>query len=165
LLTDPFSAFHSNKDTITTSDVLAKWTTSEKGGGQTSAQVYYDFLDYPYTNASATSSTFDVDLQRQLPTMKNHSVIVGAGYRYMNNDSTPGITQSLDPLNRHDTIFSLFGQDEISVSDKGRLTLGPAMSGSRAFVIFKRSMSRAQSGDRFHVRFERPARPSLQTCW
>lgn len=124
LLTDPFFQDFSNKDTITTKDVVAKWTTAEKGGGQTSAQAHYDFLNYPYTNASATSSTWDLDVQRQLPTMKNQSVILGAGYRYMINDSQPGITQTLNPLTRRDSIFSLFGQDEVAVNERDRLTLG-----------------------------------------
>ena len=124
LLTDPFFQNFNGKDTITTKDVVTKWTTTEKGGGQTSAQAYYDFLNYPYTNASATSTTWDLDIQRQLPTIKNQSVIVGAGYRYMINDSQPGITQTLDPLTRHDSIYSLFGQDEIALSEKRHLTLG-----------------------------------------
>lgn len=124
ILTDPFFQDHFNKDTITTKDAVARWKTQEKGGGQTTAQAYYDFLDYPYTNASATSSTWDLDLQQQLPLIRNQSVIVGAGYRYMINDSQPGITQTLNPLTRHDSIFSLFGQDEIATSEKGRLTLG-----------------------------------------
>ncbi len=123
-LTDPFFANYSNKDTITTSDLVAKWTFDEKDGGKTVFQSYYDFLDYPYTNASATSTTLDFDLQREFPSRKNHSIIVGAGYRYMINDSKPGFTQELDPLTRHDSIYSFFGQDEIKVSDKGRLTLG-----------------------------------------
>lgn len=123
-LSDPFFEFHNPKDTITTSNVVAKWSTLEKSGGQTIAQFYYDSLDYPYTNASATSRTVDLDVQRQLPTIKNHNIIVGAGYRYMINSSTPGATQTLVPLTRHDSIFNLFGQDEIAVSETGRLTLG-----------------------------------------
>ncbi len=123
-LTDPFFVDHNRRDTITTKDLVAKWTTQEKGGGQTIAQAYYDYLNYPYTNASATNTTWDVDVQRQLPPMKNHSLIIGAGYRYMLNDSQPGDTQILDPLKRRDSIFSLFGQDEVKTSEKGRLTLG-----------------------------------------
>lgn len=123
-LTDPFFANYSPKDTITTSDLLAKWTVDEKDGGKTIFQSYWDYLDYPYTNASARSTTWDFDFQRQFPTMKSHNLIVGAGYRYMINDSSPGITQQLDPLARRDSIYSLFAQDEISVSEKGRLTLG-----------------------------------------
>ncbi len=123
-LTDPFEAFSNRKDTITNSDVVARWTTNEKSGGQTIAQMYYDFLDYPYTNASATTSTWDLDVQRQLPSKGNHRVILGAGYRYLNNGSTPGDVQTLMPLTRHDSIFSLFGQDEINVGATGHLTLG-----------------------------------------
>jgi len=124
ILTDPFFQFHNNKDTITTSDVVARWSTKEKTGGQTIAQLYYDFLDYPYTNASATTQTWDLDVQRQLPSINNHNIIFGGGYRYIINASTPGPTQTLVPLTRRDGILSLFGQDEIGVSDRGRLTLG-----------------------------------------
>ena len=123
-LTDPFSQFHNNVDTITAKDLLGKWTTKEKDGGQTTAQLYYDYLNYPYTNASATATTYDLDVQRELPEMKNQRVILGTGYRYMINASTPGDVQVLSPLTRHDSIYSLFGQDEIDSGDRGHLTLG-----------------------------------------
>ena len=123
-LTDPFTQFHNDVDDIWNSFMVGRWSTSEKGGGQTIAQIYYDHLSYPYTNASATSDTWDLDVQRQLPTMGKHNLIVGAGYRNMVNASTPGDVQILTPLTRHDSIYSLFGQDQIMTSKTGQLTLG-----------------------------------------
>ena len=123
-LTDPYSEYSTAHDTITTSDLLALWTFDGKGGGQTKIQSYYDRLEYPFTDASGTSNTWDVDIQHQFPPSKIGNLTLGTGYRYMINDSAPGTTQQLDPLTRRDTIYSFFGQDQIPVGRRGNLTLG-----------------------------------------
>lgn len=123
-LTSPYNQYYTNQDIITTSDFLARWTVEGKGGAQTQVQAYYDRLDYPFTNASGTSNTLDFDFQHQFAPSKLGSLTLGAGYRYMINDSTPGPTQRLDPVARRDSIYSFFGQDQIPVGRKGTLTLG-----------------------------------------
>jgi len=124
LVVAPYSENQTNQDMITTADLLAKWSLEEKNGAETTVQGYYDYLDYPYTNASSSTGTWDLDLQQQFPASKFGNLIVGGGYRYLLNNSSPGPTQTLIPLDRRDTVYNVFGQDQIKVSAKGQLTLG-----------------------------------------
>jgi iron complex outermembrane recepter protein len=123
-LSDPFSFFANNPDVIQTGDLLGLWTLDGINGEKTKLQVYYDLLNYPFTNATGISNTFDVDFLHQLAPAKIGNVIVGAGYRYMINDSVPGPTQQLMPKTRHDTIYSLLAQDQIPIGCRDTFTAG-----------------------------------------
>ncbi len=126
ILTPPFSQVATAKDVITTSNLLGRWSSKESGGEQTTAQIYYDLLAYPYSNASSTGTTWDLDVQRQFPTTGGRNLIVGGGYRYEINNSSMGSYpyQELLPAVRHDTIYNLFIQSEQPVGPKGRFTFG-----------------------------------------
>lgn len=125
-LTPPFGQPARGKDNIVTSHLLGRWTSDEQGGGQTTAQLYYDLLAYPYSNASSTGTTWDLDVQRRFPVSNGRELIVGGGYRYELNNSTPGSYpyQELIPSNRRDTIYNAFIQCELPTGPKGHLTLG-----------------------------------------
>ena len=112
------------RDGITTSNLLARWTIDEKKEARTTIQLYYDLIDYPYTNASSTGTTWDFDLQRHEPRSSVGDATYGFGYRFMLNATTPGATEELIPKTRRDSISSLFAQDEFKIGHKGRLTIG-----------------------------------------
>ncbi|MBS1718042.1 MAG: TonB-dependent receptor plug domain-containing protein [Armatimonadetes bacterium] len=124
ILTPPYQSIDAVKDMITASSLVGRWQLDDKAGGQTAIQAYYDLLDYPYTNSGSKTTTWDLDFQRQFPQSKFGSLIVGMGYRFVDNDSMQEPTQELLPPRRRDTTFSLFAQNQSTVNKVDTLTLG-----------------------------------------
>ncbi len=123
-LVEPYFLLAQSKDLITRSHFLANWISDEKAGKQTTIQAYYDLLDYPYSINSSVGTTWDLSLQRKVSEKSGASTIFGGGYRYELNNSTPAQFQTLNPLNRKDTIANFFAQREVPIGVHGRLTFG-----------------------------------------
>ncbi|MDX9833373.1 MAG: TonB-dependent receptor, partial [Anaerolineae bacterium] len=102
------------------------WRMSE---GEASLQMYVDHLKAGLADtAGGTLDSFDVDFQHRLDPIGRHELIWGAGlrlHRYEIFSRQP--TLGLDPARHNERIVSGFVQDEISLAQAWRLTLGARM--------------------------------------
>ncbi|TZF86403.1 TonB-dependent receptor (plasmid) [Pedobacter sp. BS3] len=110
-------------------NIMGKWTHNLSDSSNIIVQAYADRtwrveLD-PENMLSDELTTYDFDFQHNLSPGKYHRFIWGLGYRFM-NDKTHNFTQFVGfvPADRKMHLFSSFVQDEISVSQKFKLTLG-----------------------------------------
>jgi iron complex outermembrane receptor protein len=123
-LTPPYSNQSNQKDVITAAHLLSRWDSNEKSGAQTTAQAYFDLLDYPYSIEGSNGTTWDLDVQRRMPFSKGRELIVGGGYRYERNATSTTNDDIVIPQTRRDTIYNMFAHYEMPTDSRGRLTLG-----------------------------------------
>ena len=122
LITDDVDAWGHN--------ILARWSTTLKGGGRSELQAYYDKQQRDQWKLEESTTTYDINYNHQLPRLGRHEIIVGGGYRYIDNvlpdgDISTGKARFFTPEKRDDELFSFFAQDEIEVlNDTLWLTLG-----------------------------------------
>lgn len=80
-------------------------------------QFYYDVYSRKEGFDHETRNTFDIDFQHRFKLYDWNEVIWGLGYRYTrsNNKLTRPNVFFVDPLNRGDTLYSAFLQDELTL--------------------------------------------------
>lgn len=122
---DPVSTVRTTSDGhYTGGNLLGRWTRTFSEESDLQLQMYYDIYNVEDITLEETRHTIDVDFQHRLPAGNRHSIIYGAGYRltWDNFDNTQFI--QLDPERRALQIVSAFLQDEISLLDTLKLTIG-----------------------------------------
>ena len=107
-------------------NLLGRWTDKHQDGSQLSVQTYVDWAkrDEPF-NFIDDRITYDLDAQYNLAPLATHNIIIGAGYRYLTDDQKGDKNTSFSPQQRHNSLYSAFAQDKITlVPDAWFLTLG-----------------------------------------
>ena len=104
--------------------MLARWRRANDDGPDTQLRAYYDYTRRDDPSFIDTLHTFDLDFQQQLAAISRHEIVWGAAYRVTSNHNEPGLLFRLDPEQSTDQLFSGFIQDQISLSESLRLTLG-----------------------------------------
>jgi iron complex outermembrane receptor protein len=115
-------------DDITQSggNVLARWSHGVTGIERVQIQAYYDRTRQLVPGEFRDDlDTFDLDTQYERDLGERHHLMVGAGYRFTHNrnenePATPAFLPAT--LDRH--LVSAFVQDQITLSDRLKLTLG-----------------------------------------
>jgi iron complex outermembrane receptor protein len=106
-------------------NITGRWTRTFSERSELIVQAYFDRTwrrDVPST-ISDQLYTYDVDLQHRFPLGKRHSILWGAGYRYMQDEvinATPFV--GILPNQRNMEIVNGFVQDEVMLW-KNRLKL------------------------------------------
>lgn len=77
----------------------------------------------PYV-ISDERKTLDLDVQHRFRAGQHHELIWGANYRFTSDTITPSEVMSLNLPTRNMQYFGVFAQDEISLAETLRLTLG-----------------------------------------
>ena len=109
-------------------NMLGRWTHVFSEESDLSVQLYFDRTwrrDVPST-ISDELLTYDFDFQHRFPIGERQSILWGAGYRLMQDD-TPSSTPFVGfvPQHRNMQLFSAFVQDEITVvRDRLKMTIG-----------------------------------------
>ena len=106
-------------------NLTGQWRHALADGASLSVQAYYDHTKR--TNPPTFAEDLDiVDLQFQhfLPALGKHSLVWGANYRYSWDRVTNSEVIAFLPARLNQTWASLFAQDEISLRDDLRLTVG-----------------------------------------
>jgi iron complex outermembrane receptor protein len=117
-----------DKSTFDGQNVLARWAHTFSDKSELILQTYFDRTwrhDVPST-ISDQLTTYDVDLQHRFPVRKRHSILWGAGYRKM-QDNTQNSTQIVGfvPARKDLELFSGFVQDELMLlPDRLKLIAG-----------------------------------------
>ena len=105
-------------------NVLARWRRSSGEASDLQLRAYYDYTRRDDPSFLDTLHTFDMDLQQRFAAWcaaRNH---LGRGYRLTANRNRAAGIFAVDPEKSDDQVFSGFIQDQISLVDSVRLTLG-----------------------------------------
>lgn len=108
-------------------NIMAKLDLSHKDGSSDSIQVFYDNINRSLGGGiPVRSSTLDLDYQHSLATTGAHSIVLGAGARYIADDYSGGGDLLTQPK-RTFGVFSAFAQDEIKLNKKSKVSIGTKM--------------------------------------
>jgi iron complex outermembrane recepter protein len=107
-------------------NLLARWARRLSDTEQLQIQTYYDRTrQFAPQQFGEELDTLDIDSQYEFTVGERQQLIAGAGYRFTRND-VDNLPESLAflpaRLDRH--LFSAFVQDEISLSERIKLTVG-----------------------------------------
>ena len=111
---------------VSGANLTAQWGHSLDGGGKLDFQAYYDRTERTVRPTfSEKLDIIDMQLQHSLKPVGMHAIVWGADYRYSMDrvDNTSPIFAFL-PADVDQKWASLFAQDEMSLSDDLRLTIG-----------------------------------------
>jgi len=124
-LTPPFATAEPETAVNKGGNLTAHWQHQLEQGGQISLQSYLDYASRDESVLSDERYIFDIEGQYNFQPMGRHSLITGAGYRYiMDNLSGSGLV-TFSPASRNDPVYNAFIQDKIAlVPDEWYLTLG-----------------------------------------
>lgn len=118
------SIISNDQISISGSNIMAKWSQSKTPTSNTSLNLYYDYVNRVEGNIGERRRTVDLDFQNRQVLNDRHELVWGLGYRqsscsikqseYVNFDITGETTQ----------LYSAFCQDDITLSEKTKLTVG-----------------------------------------
>jgi iron complex outermembrane receptor protein len=105
-------------------NVLGRWQHSTGEDSNVQLRFYYDRTHRDDPSFRDDLETFDLDFQHRLSRAGRHDVVWGLNYRLMDNDDRRGAIFALEPATSRDILASGFIQDQVSLRDSLRLTLG-----------------------------------------
>jgi iron complex outermembrane recepter protein len=109
-------------------NILGRWTRTIGDSSGVQLQLYFDRYyrrDAP-TSSSDEMNTIDLDFQHHFIIGRSHSIVWGAGYRYVKDNANFSITAGagIVPRFKRLDLFNSFIQDEISLTKTVKLTIG-----------------------------------------
>jgi iron complex outermembrane receptor protein len=112
-------------------NVLGRWTHPTGNGSSLQVQAYYDHLQFSVPGSFANYlDTYDVQVQHDF-TLGDHAIVGGGGYRVMSDDfpTILSATQAVRfvPQSRTLTLWNLFLQDSLSLTDRFKIIAGVKM--------------------------------------
>ena len=105
-------------------NVLARWRRDTAEDADMQLRAYYSYERRDDPSYLDTLHTFDIDFQRRFVAGTSHDIVWGVAYRVTQNRNSEGELFRLDPEQSTDHLFSGFVQDQLSLTDSLRLTLG-----------------------------------------
>jgi iron complex outermembrane receptor protein len=107
-------------------NVLGRWSRLYSSGAELRVQAYFDRTWRNIPNAFEEDlKTYDFDLQHQMPLGDRQTVVVGGGYRLMQDRIANTRVAAFLPPDRDLQLASVFVQDEVElVPDHLKLTVG-----------------------------------------
>ncbi len=102
---------------------LGRWTHRRDNGASLQIQSSIDFRQNDDT-ADPRQILADVEAQYHVAVRGRHDLVVGTGYRLIDESVGGGYTFSIIPSQVTETVVNAFAQDEISLGSRVRLTLG-----------------------------------------
>ncbi len=108
-------------------NLQTRWKHKFSAASETTFQLYYkyDAANWLFlTPFKPREQTLDIYFQHNYSGITQHDIIWGVGYRYFNFNSNESAKLSFTPANRNLQLFSGFIQDEITLIENIKLTLG-----------------------------------------
>jgi iron complex outermembrane receptor protein len=96
---------------------------ADGGNLQFQAAYAHSELSIPYA-ITDRRDTFDLDMQHRFRLGDRQELVWGANYRVSSDTIAPGLVMSMNTPSRRMSYLGLFAQDEISLAERLRLTLG-----------------------------------------
>lgn len=101
------------------------WKHTYSDASEHNLKVYYQHENRQMPYFDGETDNFHIEFNHHLQLFENHDIVWGAGYRYYNFETTPGLSFIFTPDDRHLHTYNVFIQDEIElVDDRFWLTLG-----------------------------------------
>lgn len=107
-----------------TGNALFRWDRQQSADSKWRVQAYYDYINLNSVGAEYQVHTIDLEIQNQLKIAKSHELIWGVGYRGILDELESTSLTIFNPKRRYTRTFNAFIQDEISLAESVRLTLG-----------------------------------------
>lgn len=104
--------------------ILGQWQRRVDDRTRWRTRVYYDRTRRDDPSYRDELDTVDLDIQYGTRLGTKHDVLVGLNYRSTDNRNLSGGIFALQPASSRDDVISGFVQDQISLSDSLRFTLG-----------------------------------------
>jgi iron complex outermembrane receptor protein len=104
-------------------NILSRWQHTSGDDSDFQLRFYYDHTHRDDPSFRDDLDTLDLDFQQRLALGRNE-LVWGLNYRLTDDDNRRGIIFALDPQTSRDTLISGFVQDQITLRDSLRLTLG-----------------------------------------
>ena len=105
--------------------LLGRWEHRADDGSVDTLKGYYYRFDTKSYLLDQLEDTLDLEYRRQFAPLGRHSLIAGAGYRWIRSDIEPKEEYQVREPVRTDQLFSAFVQDDIRlIDDELYLTLG-----------------------------------------
>ena len=105
-------------------NLLARWTHRFLNGSDMSVQAYYDQSHVFGDGVNNWASIGNIDFQHHLRIASRNDVVWGLSYRAGANRFSGNSLVTLHPLERTDSLYGAFMQDEITLTQTLSLTLG-----------------------------------------
>jgi len=105
-------------------NILARWTHTLVNGSDVSLQAYFDKSDTFAAGAHDFTSIGNIDFQHHLSFGSRNDVVWGLSYRGAANRFSGNNVVTLHPVDRTDSLYSAFVQDEITLTKTLSLTVG-----------------------------------------
>lgn len=105
-------------------NVLGRWRHTISADSDWQFRAYYDHTRRDDPSFLDELDTIDLDFQHRWTLARRHELLWGLNYRYTDNSNDGRIIFALEPTSAQDNLFSGFVQDQISLLDSLRLTLG-----------------------------------------
>lgn len=105
-------------------NLLGRWTHTYDEQSDLQLRLYYDRTHRNDPTFVDNLDTLDLDLQHRFPWFDRQQVTWGLSYRSMQDRNSGKGIFALNPPDSHDRLVSGFVQDQVSLRDSVRLTLG-----------------------------------------
>jgi len=138
LITVQGDAYDGAEQGLTTADqtmsgrnVIGRWTHQIGAKSSLQIQAYYDHLQFAVRDRYANYlDTYDVQAQHNFA-LGDHAIVWGGGFRLMHDDFPTVLSESqevrFDPQSRTLSLWNLFLQDTLSLTDKLKFIAGAKM--------------------------------------
>ncbi len=106
-------------------NALGRWQR-RTNRGTWQVQAYYDQTEraQPQDGAAFDLQSYDIELQHQIELGAAHRVVWGAGGRWHRYEIVNSVPLAFEPSQRNLSLFNIFAQDTIALTDSLDLTLG-----------------------------------------
>jgi iron complex outermembrane receptor protein len=107
-------------------NILGRWSNEFNDGSQLSLKAYVDWTkrDEP-VNFIDDRMTYDAEVQYNFAPMGRHELVVGTGFRYINDKDTGYENVVFTPSEHRNKLYNVFFQDKIAlIAERWFLTLG-----------------------------------------
>lgn len=105
-------------------NILGRWTHTFVNGSDLSLQTYFDTSDVATNAAHDYANIGNVDFQHHLSLGRHNDVVWGLSYRADANRFVGNEVVTLHPLQRTDSLYGAFVQDEIAIARTLTMTMG-----------------------------------------
>ncbi len=120
----PALATFNDPITVSGQDIQARWTHTLQGGSETSLNIYVSSFKRLDQGVDDVARSLDIDFQHHIAVNSRNDVVWGLGYRVTDDRLTPGYRVNWSPSQRTDNLYSAFVQDQITITDSVRFTIG-----------------------------------------
>jgi iron complex outermembrane receptor protein len=116
---DPLGA-----STTRAGNVFGRWTRARGSGSRLTVQSFVDLAHRREAVGEYDRRTFDLETDYHTVIGAHHDVIVGGGFRHVNETMDSGVGYTFTPDHQRQVILNAFAQDEIALPNRVKLTLG-----------------------------------------